>query len=147
MIVVTLIAIGFLFESVYENNHSLFLDLSLVIVAVAIACFFVDKLYKAYYMEEKVRPIYLDNSLFESCANEGLKQSVREIVVLIISLVLAAAAFFTFVIANNPKLLIVGSLGTATFLAFYYMKPLKRRRIIKNCEVKSIRSEVSKWKR
>lgn len=131
LIVVALIVTGTLFESVYKNYHSLLLDICLVIVGMAIAYFMVNKLYKAYYMEEKAQAMYLDNSLFKTCASEGMKQSRREIAVLIISFLLAIASFFTFVIANNPKLLIVGSLGTASFLAFYYMKPIKRRKIIK----------------
>lgn len=131
LIVVALIITGTLFSSFYENYHNVALDIILIVVGIAVAYFVVNKLYKSYYLEEEIRPIFLDDSFFKSCASEGLKQSRREIVVLVISFLLAIASFMAFLLANRPKLLIVGSLSTACYLAFYYMKPLKRRRIIR----------------
>lgn len=131
LVVIALIVASTLFNKVYENYQSIFLDVIFVIVGVAIACFLVNKLFQSYYMEENIRHIYLDDSHLESCVKEGVKQSKREIPVLIISFLLAVASFYMFLFANNPKLLIVGSLSTACFLAFNYMKPLKRRKIIK----------------
>lgn len=131
LIVVALIVAGALFGNVYGNDHSLLLDFGLIIVAITIAYLMVNKLYKSYYSIEDIRPMYLDPSFFESCASEGMKQSRREVTVLMIALLLAITSFITFLFANRPKLLILGGISTACFLAFYYMKPLKRRKIIK----------------
>lgn len=131
LVVVALIVIGTIFSSVYGNYHSLLLDIALVLVGVTIAYFMVNKLYKSYYMTENIRPMYLDNSFTEFCANEGMKQSRKEIPVLIISFILAVTSFVMFLFANSPKLLVFGSMSTACFLAIYHMKPFKRRSIIK----------------
>lgn len=136
LVVVGLIVIETLVSSVYGNYHSLLLNISLVVIGIAIAYYMVKQLYKSYYMIEDIRPMYLDNSFFESCASEGIKQSRKEIPVLIISLLLSIVSFGTFLFANNSKLLILGSMSTACFLSFYNMKPLKRRSIIKKLQIR-----------
>lgn len=67
-------------------------------------------------MEEKIRPIILDDYSLEECIYKGMKQSRAEIWVIIISLLFAAVTFITFFMVNSIKPLIFGCLCTSVFL-------------------------------
>jgi|SRR5699024_9878441 len=131
LIVVALYIFGNTFNGLYQKYQSLFLDICLFIIGILIAYFTVNRMYKVYYMEDKIRPITLTDSALGECIQKGMKQSRIEIVVIIFSTLIAIFTFITFFIVNSIKPLMFGSLSTAISLSFIYMKPLKRRIMVK----------------
>lgn len=121
---------GNLLNGFYQKYNSLFLDISLFIISVVIAYFTANKLHQTYYTEEQKHPIVLDDSFLEDCAYEGMRQSRIESNVVILSFLFAVVTFIIFFAVNSITPLILGSISTAVFLGYIYMKPLKRRKII-----------------
>jgi uncharacterized membrane protein len=115
----------------YQKYNSLVLDISLFIIGIVISCFTAIKLHQTYYSEEKIRPMILVDSFLEECAYEGMRQSRIELNVIILSLPFAVVTFIVFFAINSITPLILGYLSTTVFLGCIYMKPLKRRKIIK----------------
>lgn len=134
--VIVIYIIGNLLNDFYIKHHSLFLDISLFIIGIAVAYLTVNIMYRVYYMEEKTRPLILNDSFLEECVGEGMKQSKREILVVIISFLFAVVTFIIFFTINSIKPLIFGCFSTSVFLSFTYMKPLKRRKVIKEWRMK-----------
>ncbi|WP_449354432.1 hypothetical protein ACUL41_15210 [Virgibacillus natechei] len=122
---------GNILNGFYQRYNSLFLDVSMFIIGIVIAYFTANKLHQTYYAEEKIHPIVLDDSFLEECACEGMRQSRIELNVAIISFFVTVVAFIVFFAINSIIPLIIGYLGTAIFLGIIYMKPLKRRKVIK----------------
>ncbi|WP_040981884.1 hypothetical protein [Oceanobacillus jeddahense] len=131
LIVIALYIIGFLLNGFYQNYSNVLLDIILLILGIGIAYVTVDKIYQIYYEYEKKHPIILDFSYLEECIYKGMKQSRIEIVVIVLSFLFAIVAFALFFIANSIEPLIIGCLSTTVFLSFIYMKPFKRRKVIK----------------
>jgi len=134
LIVIALYISGNFLNGFYQRHHSFFLDTSLVIIGIAITYFTVNKMYQVYYMKEKIRSIILDESSLEECIDKGMKQSRTEIWVIILSFLFAVVTFIAFFTVNSVKPLIFGCLCTSVFLSFIYMKPLKRRKVIKKLQ-------------
>lgn len=132
---------GNLLNGFYQEYNSLFLDISLFIISLVIAYFTANKLHQTYYTEEKKRPIVLDDYFLEECAYKGMRQSRIELNVVILSFLFAVVTFIIFFAINSITPLILGYLSTAVFLGCIYMKPLKRKKIIKKLRDEKIQTQ------
>ena len=121
-----------LLNGYYQQHHSLFLDIALVIIGIGIVYFVVSKLYRTSYMEDKIRPIFLNETFLEECVKEGMKQSRVEIFVIVVSLVFSIVCFAVFFTISSVKPLVFGYLGILViWIGIYMTKPLRKRKVLK----------------
>ena len=130
-----LVGIGFIITSnllnnFYQEYNNLIIDISLFILSLVIGYESAGRLYKHYYDEERTRSIILDDSFLEECLKKGIKQSRIDLISLFISPLLAIIGIVGFFFINTIHLLIMGCICLSLFRVSYFMKPLKRRKII-----------------
>lgn len=133
--------IGFIvLASVMRNfygpiQHPL-LDLLLVVLVIFFAKMAVDKVFQALYMFERIRQIEIDDLRLERYMEKGMKQSNIESPTLIFFLILSVLSMIGFLTLGNVELLLVGGGSVACVILAVYMKPIKRRNVIKQLQRK-----------
>ncbi|HLQ95666.1 MAG TPA: hypothetical protein VK108_04710 [Pseudogracilibacillus sp.] len=127
--IVSIITLNLL-NNFYQEYNNLIIDISLFILSLVIGYDSAGRLYKHYYDEERTRSIILDDSFLEECLKKGIKQSRIEIISLFISPLLAIIGIVGFFFVNTMSPLIMGCFCLSLFRVSYFMKPLKRRKII-----------------
>lgn len=127
---IALLITGNFLNNFYQEHNNLIIDICLFIISFFIGYISANSNHQNYYDEERTRSIILDDSFLEECLEEGTKQTRIDLILLFVSSILAIIGMVGFFFINTIHLLIMGCISLSLFINAYFMKPLKRRKII-----------------
>ena len=127
---IALLITGNFLNKFYQEYNNLIIDIILFIISLFIGYISANSLHQNYYDKERTHSIILDDSYLEECLEEGIKQSQIDLIILFVSSLLAITGLVGFFFMNTIHLLIMGCICLSLFINAYFMKPLRRRKII-----------------
>src|SRR5690625_611512 len=126
-----LIVLSALLDPLYLPIQNPLFNLISLFISLVIVYFITKSFYRRYYEQDNIRDVWFDQEEMKVRAKKGQKQLNIELGAAIVFFLVSIFIFIIFIASSEVRALFVSMVCAAPVFILFYMKPLKRRKLLK----------------